>query len=79
MKATSQLLKLTAQSANSKHPHLLYDYWSRESSDSALKEFLQLEGDPILENSTAQYHLATHHIKRDNNKSLGLLYRSLEL
>jgi hypothetical protein len=79
LKATAQLSKLTAQSANSKHPDLLYYHWSRESSDSALKEFLQLEGDPILENSTAQYHLATYYIKRDSNKTLGLLYRSLEL
>jgi len=79
LKAAAQLSQLIEQSANSKHPHLLYYYWSRESSDSALKEFLQLEGDPILENSTAQYHLATYYIKRDSNKTLGLLYRSLEL
>lgn len=78
-KAKANLSELSEQSANSKHPHLLYYYWSRESNDLALEEFLQLEGDPILENSTAQYHLATYYIKRDSKKTLGLLYRALEL
>lgn len=79
LKAKAQLSQLTEQTANAKHPHLLYYHWSRESSDLALAEFLLLEGDPILENSTAQYHLATYYIKRDSNKTLGLLYHSLEL
>jgi hypothetical protein len=79
LKAKAHLSALSEQSANSKHPHLLYYYWSRESNDLALAAFLQLEGDPILENSTAQYHLATYYIKRDSNKTLGLLYRALEL
>jgi Protein of unknown function (DUF2989). len=79
MKAKANLSLLSEQSANSKHPHLLYYYWSRESNDLALKEFLQLEGSAILENSTAQFHLATYYIKRNTKKTLGLLYRALEL
>jgi hypothetical protein len=79
LKAKDKLAKLSKRSANSKHPHLLYYYWSRESNHLALEEFLKLEGDPILENSTAQYHLATYYIKRDSNKTLGLLYHALEL
>ena len=78
-KAKAHLSQLSEQSANSKHPHLLYYRWSRESNDLALEELLQLEGSAILENSTAQYHLATYYIKRDSNKTLGLLYRALEL
>ncbi|PKI16164.1 DUF2989 domain-containing protein [Colwellia sp. 12G3] len=78
-KAKTQLAQLSEQSADSKHPHLLYYHWSRGSSALALEAFLQLEGDQILENSTAQYHLATYYIKRDSNKTLGLLYHALEL
>ncbi|KGJ87652.1 DUF2989 domain-containing protein [Colwellia psychrerythraea] len=79
LKAKANLSELSDKNVNSKHPHLLYYYWSRESNELALEEFLQLEGSPELENSTAQYHLATYYIKRDNNKTLGLLYRALEL
>jgi len=78
-KAKASLALLSEKNINSKHPHLLYYYWSRESNDLALAEFLKLEGTAILENSTAQYHLATYYIKRDRTKTLGLLYRALEL
>jgi len=79
LKAKANLSLLSEQNANSKHPHLLYYFWSRESNELALQEFLQLEGTSVLENSTAQFHLATYYIKRDTNKTLGLLYRALEL
>jgi len=79
LKAKANMSLLSEQSVNSKHPHLLYYYWSRESNDLALAEFLQLEGSEILENSTAQFHLATYYIKRNTKKTLGLLYHSLEL
>ncbi|WP_057831151.1 DUF2989 domain-containing protein [Colwellia sp. TT2012] len=77
--AQANLSLLTEQSVQTKHPHLLYYHWSREGNTLALAEFLKLEGTPILENSTAQLHLATYYIKRDRNKTLGLLYRALEL
>ena len=79
LKAKVNLSLLAEQSVNSKHPHLLYYHWSRNSNELALQEFLKLEGTPILENSTAQLHLATYYIKRDSKKTLGLLYRALEL
>lgn len=79
LKAKANLSELSEQNTHSKHPHLLYYYWSRESNDLALEELLQLEGTEIVENSTAQYHLATYYIKRDRKKTLGLLYRALEL
>ncbi|KGJ90105.1 DUF2989 domain-containing protein [Colwellia psychrerythraea] len=78
-KAKANMSRLSEQSTDSKHPHLLYYYWSRESNDLALEEFLQLEGSEILENSTAQFHLATYYIKRNTKKTLGLLYHALEL
>ena len=79
LKAKANMSLLSEQSAESKHPHLLYYYWSRESNVLALEEFLQLEGSQILENPTAQYHLATYYIKRNTKKTLGLLYHALEL
>jgi Protein of unknown function (DUF2989) len=79
LKAKANMSLLSEKSADSKHPHLLYYYWSRESNVLALEEFLQLEGSQILENPTAQYHLATYYIKRNTKKTLGLLYHALEL
>lgn len=78
-KAKAKLSLLSEENSHSKHPHLLYYYWSRESNNLALDELLKLEGTSSLENSTAQYHLATYYIKRDANKTLGLLYHALEL
>jgi len=79
LKAEAKLSELTEETAESQHPHLLYYHWTRRSDEQALAAFLKLEGDTLLENSTAQYHLATHYVKRDINKTLGLLFHSLEL
>lgn len=79
LKAKEYLLLLSKETSLSKHPLLLYYQWTRESNKLALKHFLQLEGSPLFDNSTSQYHLATYYIKRDPNKTLGLLYRALEL
>ena len=78
-KARDNLSLLIEETSSSQHPHLLYYQWSRGSNDLALAQLLQLEGTVELENSTAQYHLATYYVKRDSKKTLGLLYRSLEL
>ena len=79
LKAKAQLSELTEDTATSNHPHLLYYHWTRRADEQALASFLQLEGTAVLENSTAQYHLAMYYVKRDINKTLGLLFRSLEL
>ncbi len=77
--ATAQLSDLDTRTSNSKHPHLLYYHWSRNGKKNALEAFLALEGSDLVENSTAQYHLATYYIKRDTEKAIMLLFRSLEL
>jgi len=79
LKAKAKLSQLTEDTAESNHPHLLYYHWTRRSDEQALAQFLQLEGSDLLENSTAQYHLATYYVKRNINKTLGLLFYSLEL
>lgn len=77
--ARANLALLSEETSTSKHPHLLYYQWSRESSDSSLEQLLKLEGTNAAQNSTSQYHLATFYVKRDKRKTLSLLYRSLEL
>ena len=79
MKAKESLVSLVDQTRGSNHPHLLYYHWSREIDVNALDRLLKLEGTSQLDNSTAQYHLATYYIKRDTTKTLQLLYRALEL
>lgn len=79
IKAKESLNALVDQTRNSDHPHLLYYHWSREIDANALGRLLKLEGTSQLENSTAQYHLATYYIKRNTTKTLKLLYRALEL
>jgi hypothetical protein len=79
LKAKAHLAEHTEATMNSNHPNLLYYHWTRRSDEQALAKFLTLEGSKILENPTAQYHLATYYVKRDINKTLGLLFHALEL
>ncbi|MGL1957472.1 MAG: DUF2989 domain-containing protein [Colwellia sp.] len=79
LKAKNKMAILSEQTLTSEHPHLLYYHWSRESNKKALQKFLQLEGSPLVENSTAQFHLATYYTKRDTKKTLSLLFHALEL
>ncbi|WP_114325524.1 DUF2989 domain-containing protein [Candidatus Colwellia aromaticivorans] len=77
--AKNKLAKLSVQTLDSTHPHLLYYHWSREQNNNSLAQFLKLEGSAALENSLSQFQLATHYAKQDNDKTLRLLFRSLEL
>lgn len=79
LKAKAKLADLSDQTLDSTHPHLLYFHWSRELNKNALAQFLMLEGSAVLENSISQFQLATHYAKKDNNKTLRLLFHSLEL
>ncbi|TYK66846.1 DUF2989 domain-containing protein [Colwellia echini] len=77
--AQANFAQLSTEVAHSNHPHILYYLWSRNTNEQALAELLVLEGTEALNNSTSQYHLATYYVKRDRKKTLGLLYRALEL
>lgn len=79
IKAKEQLAYFTKDTLKSEHPHLLFYHWTRRADQEALDKFLKLEGTAALENSRAQFDLATYYIKRDHKKTFGLLYRSLEL
>lgn len=78
-KAKAKLAELSDNTLDSTHPHLLYYHWSRELNKSSLAQFLQLEGSAALENSISQFQLATYYAKKDKNKTLRLLFHSLEL
>jgi len=79
IKAKIQLAELSDQTLDSAHPHLLYYHWSRELNKNSLAQFLKLEGSAALENSLSQFQLATYYVKKDNKKTLQLLFHSLEL
>ena len=79
LKAKAKLAQLSEETHDSTHPHLLYYHWSRKQNKTALAKFLMLEGTPALEDSISQFQLATYYAKKDNKKTLQLLFRSLEL
>ena len=77
---TQKRLKLLAEETkNSSHPDLLFYHWSRFQDKKALQKFLKLEGTKELETPRLQYSLATYYTKKNQNKTIQLLYRSLEL
>jgi hypothetical protein len=78
-KAKAKLAELSDQTLNSDHPHLLYYHWTRGLNKNSLAQFLKLEGSAALENSLSQFQLATYYVKKDNKKTLRLLFHSLEL
>lgn len=79
MKARLRLEEISQRSKNSNHPRLLYYHWTRHLDESALERFLALEGTSELETAESQFELATYYIKIDPDKTLQLLFHSLEL
>lgn len=79
IKAKEQIRLISENTSDSNHPHLLYYHWSRYLSDVALSKFLKKEGTKVLENPESQFNLATYYSKRDQDKTLGLLFHALEL
>jgi len=79
IKAKTRIKEISNETIESEHPHLLYYHWSRYINEEALAKFLSQEGTKALENSRSQYNLATYYTKIDPKKTLGLLYRALEL
>lgn len=79
IKAKQKIEVLSEETKTSEHPELLYYHWTRYLNNEALNKFLAMEGTDLLENSLSLYNLATYYTKRDPNKTIRLLYRSLEL
>ena len=79
LKARHKIELLSNETVDSNYPSLLYYHWTHHLNKQSLATFLALEGDPIMDNPTSQYELATYYAKRDINKTISLLYRALEL
>lgn len=79
MLARKRIDEISQQTKNAEHPYLLFYHWSRYIDKDALASFLKLEGSAELETPRGQFYLATHYIKRDLDKTLGLLFHALEL
>lgn len=75
-KRFAQLAENTKQSNNA---HLLYFHWSRFLDKDAMAKFTAKEGSAELETAELQQFLASYYIKRDPDKTLGILFHSLEL
>lgn len=79
MLARERIIEISDATINSEHPRLLYYHWTRYLNKEALEKFLALEGDERLETPESQFELATYYAKRDPNKTLAVLFHSLEL
>lgn len=79
VKAKERIKELSEETSNSEHPELLYFHWTRYLNERSLSKFLKMEGSSALETPESQFHLATYYIKRDPDKTLDLLFHSLEL
>jgi len=77
--ARKRIKEISDATINSKHPNLLYYHWSRYLDNDALQEFLALEDGDQLETPSLQLNLATYYAKKDQEKTLDLLYHALEL
>ncbi|WP_404340393.1 DUF2989 domain-containing protein [Pseudoalteromonas mariniglutinosa] len=75
-----EIYRIFQETKETNHPGLLYYHWSRNNDQSALTKFLSLEDDENVANSAEmQFFLASYYIKFDDEKTIDLLYRTLEL
>lgn len=75
-----EMTRLYQDTEDTNHPGLLYYHWSRNNSQSALTKLLSLENDESVSTSAEmQFFLASYYIKFDEEKTIDLLYKTLEL
>ena len=75
-----EITRLYQDTKNTNHPGLLYYHWSRKNDQTALTKLLALENDPSVANDAEmQFFLASYYIKFDEEKTIDLLFRTLEL
>lgn len=75
-----EMTRLYQDTQDTNHPGLLYYHWSRNNSQSALTKLIGLENDKSVTTSAEmQFFLASYYIKFDEEKTIDLLYKTLEL
>lgn len=77
--AQEKIEELSKATKGDDDPYLLYYHWSRYLDNEALKKFLSYEKNGQLATPELQFFLATHYVKRDIHKTIGLLFHALEL
>ncbi|MGS0536034.1 DUF2989 domain-containing protein [Pseudoalteromonas sp. SaAl2] len=75
-----EMTRIYQDTKGTNHPGLLYYHWSRNNDQSALTKLLALEDDPsVTQDAQMQFFLASYYIKFDEDKTIDLLYKTLEL
>ncbi|KZN28436.1 hypothetical protein N480_10100 [Pseudoalteromonas luteoviolacea S2607] len=75
-----EMNRIYQDTRGSNHPGLLYYHWSRNNSQFAMNKLLRMQDEKyVRDNSEIQMFLATYYAKFDDDKTIDLLYRVLEL
>jgi hypothetical protein len=75
-----EMNRLFQDTKQTDHPGLLYYHWSRKNSTFAMNKLLNMqEQDNVKNDQEIQLFLATYYAKFDDEKTIDLLYRVLEL
>ncbi len=77
-----EMTRIFQDTKNTSHPGLLYYHWSRNNDQSALTKLLALEKQQdkrVTEDAEIQFFLASYYVKFDDEKTIDLLYKTLEL
>ncbi|MBQ4862986.1 DUF2989 domain-containing protein [Pseudoalteromonas sp. MMG013] len=75
-----EMNRIYQDSLDTKHPGLLYYHWSRNNNQTAMNKLLKMEDSPkVTSDPEIQLFLASYYAKFDDEKTINLLYRVLEL
>lgn len=78
--ALKEMTRVYQETKNSNHPGLLYYHWSRNNDKAAMNKLLNMQDDPRVQNDPEiQLFLAEFYAKVDDDKTIDILYRVLEL
>lgn len=78
LSAYASIKRLNDELAESNDPEILYFRWSQGDKE-ALRKFLRLEGSSEMQTPEMQLALATFYTSKDQEKTIRLLKRALEL
>ncbi|MBD1581628.1 DUF2989 domain-containing protein [Pseudoalteromonas sp. S16_S37] len=75
-----EINRIFNETLSTSHPGLLYYHWSRNNNKLAMNKLLNMqEQEGVRDDPEIQLFLATFYAKIDDNKTVDLLYRVLEL
>ncbi|TMP45408.1 DUF2989 domain-containing protein [Pseudoalteromonas citrea] len=75
-----EMNRIYQDTVNTTHPGLLYYQWSRNNNQTAMNKLLQMQDSPkVTSDPEIQLFLASYYAKFDDEKTINLLYRVLEL